>query len=1201
MRVTRSALVALAAGAVVLASGGPALSAVDSSDHGHGLPDRDVRKGKLKPTADQRSDARAIGARVAWNQFGTPSSMVDPGGALATGVQGDSPVAAARAWLSDNRQLFKLSSTENLDLVSAAPLSDGAGHAVTLRQRVGGLKASGGGLVTIGVKRANGWSVISAAGTINGDETLAAKPSLGAEQAVQKAAANAGEQRSLAQIVPMKKRSAGFKTFRFAGVDDAQRAKAVAFPTLDGYVPAFETIVTDTEGAEPSAYRMFVDARSGAILLRESLVHQAAGELEQAQAAPVTQTFNGTLPAEDGGCGPRHGPYTVAAGSNVRAIDVFANADHPLQDIVLHLDRGTTRVASADTLFTPEQIRYAPQGGVPAGDYFVVVCEFDDNAPPVEPRTYSGRITLDDTPAPSPFTARWRVFPGVPLHNQLDMDPWNNPSTDVREDWCWRATANPADCDEVVGNLASRAPWDHNVKANAPTFTTIGNNARTAESWTNSLLPSPTQFRPTSPQRDYTYPFTNSWYEEDCDPGTPYGANFVPGQSYDISAAVTNLFVQHNRMHDWSYYLGFTEENWNAQDSNFGATEAFRENDALVGDAQAGALGAPPGVGTARNNANMITQPEGVSSITNMYLWQPQAGAFYPPCVDGDYDAGVIGHEYGHMIENRMIGKGANRSGHHAGAMGESVSDLMAIEQLNEHGNHPRDANRWATGTYATGNKERGIRNYAGNWPRVGAFPAPSSDPEIGPLNLSDLGYDVIGSTGPHPNGELWTATNFDLRNALAAKYNGQYPESDAALQEQCAKGQVAVDRCPGNRRWIQLMFDSFLLMAPAPSMVDARNAILAADQMRFGGANQNELWLAFARRGFGRSAASSNTTGRPAGNENESDPLPDFEAPGQNNATMRFVARSTEGGRIDATVFVGHYEARVSPVADTDPATNAPATAPTNNLDDRADFAPGTYEFIVTARGYGALRFREEIRPGQFGTLRLDLAPNVASRSQGATASGDSAPVMAGTRTVLSAAAVRENLIDDTEETHWQATANTTPNGHSVDGRQVTVDLAGNAPHRINRVQVSAMLGPVFDAGPPASEITQSRFTALRQFELWACNARQSNCATNAGFSRIYASAADAFPADTPRPVSPALLLREFTFARDPATHLRLVAKHSQCTGAPEYQGEQDADPHNETDCNEAGPDTDPNGPAATRFVRAAELQAFEGASGVR
>jgi extracellular elastinolytic metalloproteinase len=59
-------------------------------------------------------------------------------------------------------------------------------------------------------------------------------------------------------------------------------------------------------------------------------------------------------------------------------------------------------------------------------------------------------------------------------------------------------------------------------------------------------------------------------------------------------------------------------------------------------------------------------------------------------------------------------------------------------------------------------------------------------------------------------------------------------------------------------------------------------------------------------------------------------------------------------------------------------------------------------------------------------------------------------------------------------------------------------------------------------------------------------------------------------------------------------ATHLRLVVRSSQCTGGPAYEGEQDADPFNATDCKSAGP-------ASTRFVRVAELQAFGGASSAR
>ena len=50
-------------------------------------------------------------------------------------------------------------------------------------------------------------------------------------------------------------------------------------------------------------------------------------------------------------------------------------------------------------------------------------------------------------------------------------------------------------------------------------------------------------------------------------------------------------------------------------------------------------------------------------------------------------------------------------------------------------------------------------------------------------------------------------------------------------------------------------MFDAFLLQQGATSMLDARDAMIAADQMRFNGANATELYQAFARRGMGKKA----------------------------------------------------------------------------------------------------------------------------------------------------------------------------------------------------------------------------------------------------------------------------------------------------------------------------------------------------------
>ena len=274
----------------------------------------------------------------------------------------------------------------------------------------------------------------------------------------------------------------------------------------------------------------------------------------------------------------------------------------------------------------------------------------------------------------------------------------------------------------------------------------------------------------------------------------------------------------------------------------------------------------------------------------------------------------VIGHEYGHMIENRMIGKGANRSGHHAGAMGESNGDLNGMEILNEYGFVPvAGENPYSVGSYATGNKQRGIRNYGMNQ---------------SPLNFSDLGYDPFfdqagGLTPVHADGEIWSATNFDIRQALIDKYNATHPASDAAVQRKCAEGLKAPEDCPGNRRWAQLMYDAYLLMPTAPTMLQARDAYLAADMMRFGGANQNELWLAFATPRLRRKVHLRPPHTRAA------TPIRNLTSPRprHSNATVTFKAVASDEANSEianARIFVGHYEARVSPIADTNPSTNA-------------------------------------------------------------------------------------------------------------------------------------------------------------------------------------------------------------------------------------------------------------------------------------
>jgi extracellular elastinolytic metalloproteinase len=1098
------------------------------------LEDRDARSGRVGPSAEQRSIADRVSTTVRWNSFGTPRSLLRAGGFLATGVSGADAEAAARNWLSANGALFRLASVEDLEVTQATRLGTSPGYVVGFRQRFGGLPSGVDGRVTVGLRSAGGsWDVAYASSSLAPAAELSGERWLSAADAWAKAAADVGRAAPGARI-GRPKRDGSWAVFAVEGFAQPQRAREVAVPTpQDGVRRAWETLVTDVRAGEATGYTHFIDAETGAVLIRhDNVMH----------SHPAADTFEGSVSQTDTACDTQ-GPWTVGSAERVESIAAAVEATLPTNDVVLNLTRDGARVASQDTLFSPEALVYdPPDAGV--GTYTLEVCDFGDGEPWASPNSYSGQIAFNGAATATPYPPMWKVFPAYPrIGNQTF--PWNYPSDDIRELWCWESTegfppqpvTGPAGeaCDREVHNLASRLPWDVDGRTQQPTFTTDGNNASSAEAWFSPLTPGGAQ-RPVSLQRQYVYPWQNAWHVNGGPPPGCSQANFTPGGS-DIDAAVTNLFVMHNRMHDWAYHLGFDERRWNAQESNFG-TGGTADGDPLLGDAQAGAVtgGFPSYLG--RDNANMISNPDGVPSITNMYLWQPIAGAFYAPCVDGDYDMMVIGHEYGHMIENRMIGKGGRRSEHHAGAMGESYGDLMAMEQLNENGFVPvGDENPFAVGSYVTGNKDRAIRNYGMNFPRTGAFPTPGVSlvkrgaPLADPLGFANMGYDI---TGPqvHADGEIWSATNFDIRRALSDKYAGAFPPSDVALQRSCAEGRREASACPGNRRWMQIVFDAYQLMPVAPSMLDARDAYLAADVMRFGGANQDELWLAFARRGFGEQAASSNTA-----SDTDTDPTPDYASLRHADANVRFRAVASDEGRAvvnDARFYVGHYEARTSPVADTNPATAG------QNLDDRAQFAPGAYEFVVHAPGYGHLRLRRSFEAGSSPTVTAELPTNHASRSKGATATGHGQD--------------HDQLIDDTERTSWDRTG-AQPD---VRGSQVTVDLQGGL-QRIRRGQVSALL-----------EVGRNRFTALRRFRL----AVSTDGTT---FRPHYTSPADAFPGFNPRPVAPEMILRSFSFPEVRASHVRIVVLDNQCTGNTAFQGDQDADPTSGSDCRLGSPGAGP------------------------
>ncbi len=1114
----------------------------------------DFREGTVAPTSAQQSAAAALGATTTrWNQFGTPRILFNTNGYLSAPRRGKA-ATVARAFVADHAALFRLSSAGvgSLEVVTDSPLLEGPAlarqqqgeqvsttgvpHVVTFRQTFGDdLVAGNDGLLTVGVQRDGRVAWVSS--SVTGDEQVSGSRSLDAAAALQKAAANAGvDLGSLTAAAT----EGPWATFRSPVTRDLQRARLMAVPTpTDGTRLAWETTLlasdhTDEHG--PAAFISFVDAETGEVLLRDNRVDHLAEGLDLPTAAPSGEPFTGST-ADAGGCTPeRHGPYAVEDGTGQISVAAVATTPNGADDdITINLYQGgrDDAVASQDLLTSPEVLTYAPAGGVPAGDYFVEICEF---APAAGSIGYTGVFGAGEGGTGGVAMPRWRQFESNP--NFTDSAA---PDADTRELWCW--ITDSAECDEQQKNVAARLPWDV-LAPSLPTFTTLGNNASTSISEVSFVTPDTVFQRPVSPDRSYDYPWENTWFNSDCDPTT-----FDRPSGNDDDASVSNLFVSHNRMHDWSYFLGFTELNSNMQVSNFGNTAPARENDPEVGNAQAGRR-----TFNGRDNANQITLQDGIAPITNQYLWQPLAGAFYAACTDGAYDMAVVAHEYGHAISNRMIAGPDTGTGATQGQT-ESWSDLVFSEYFRGKGiSTGPGANPFALAPYVSGNKERGIRNYGMN---------------NSPLNYSDLDYDGNGTTSPHADGEIWSAVNFDIAEALNDKYDARFPSTNQTLQRKCSKGRLPANKCPGNRRWAQIMFDSFLLMPSGATMLDSRDAMLAADRLRMGGRNQTELWREFAQRGMGETASSTGADDR--------EPVPGWSSPRQaDEATVTF--------RSDAettSVYTGVYEARITPTADNDPETGTARTV---------QFVPGRYEFIAQAPGHGAVRFARTFRPGESVVVDVPLRRNLASVHNGAVAVGDGINL--------------EALIDDTEETNWASleSAGTASEGRGegrqVQGRQVTVQL-GDEPVRINSVNVSAALRPT-DAEDTDSG-SQSRFSALRSFEILVCDAtRGGNTCTDdeAEFDVAYRSAADAFPGVRPRPAAPDLTLRSFRFDRVDATHVRIRVRDNQCTGGPMYQAEANpsSDPvfsNPDCDSEETTPDRAVLSPPYDQ-VRIAELQVF-------
>ena len=249
------AVLAAAAGTLVFA--GPTLGVREAKPGSHGSLRDFVRSGAIsKPTAAQRAAVRALHAKATWNNYGTPATLMRPGGFLTKQATGATAVIAARGWLAKHKALFRLSSVSGLRLMADSRLSSSASHAVSFQQAFGGLKVVGGdGVVTVALSpaKANRWKIGFVSSSVIGSMRLKGATKLSAAQAWTHAASSAGLKSAQLVNVKAMKVARGWINLRVGGLPDIQRLRLGSFRVGRSAVPAYESIVLDTSTASPTA------------------------------------------------------------------------------------------------------------------------------------------------------------------------------------------------------------------------------------------------------------------------------------------------------------------------------------------------------------------------------------------------------------------------------------------------------------------------------------------------------------------------------------------------------------------------------------------------------------------------------------------------------------------------------------------------------------------------------------------------------------------------------------------------------------------------------------------------------------------------------------------------------------------------------------------------------------------------------------
>ena len=231
--------------------------------------------------------------------------------------------------------------------------------------------------------------------------------------------------------------------------------------------------------------------------------------------------------------------------------------------------------------------------------------------------------------------------------------------------------------------------------------------------------------------------------------------------------------------------------------------------------------------------------------------------------LDGSFDNGVVAHEYGHGLSNRLTGgpSQANCLGN-AEQGGEGWSDWLGLMMTIENGDHGTDGR--GIGTYVKGQPVNG--------PGIRRYPY-STNMSINPQTYGS----IAGNTEVHAIGEIWCDAIWDMSWLLIDTYGFNSNLSNTAS---------------GNYLALKLVLEGMKLQPCGPGYLDARDAILTADAILYNNAHRCLIWQAFARRGMGFNA--SQGSANVAGDETEGFNLPPYCLPATQPPVAAFTSDVT-------------------------------------------------------------------------------------------------------------------------------------------------------------------------------------------------------------------------------------------------------------------------------------------------------------------